>query len=105
MRLNNTTKLVKTILENFPKTRDDDYLLWLEVLKHIKSCAVADYLNASAYDFLKCAKYMPFPHYETVSRVRRKLQKEFPELRATKETRSERAELEKRYRNYARRML
>ena len=100
--MTNITKLVKTILENHPETRDDDYLLWLKVLWSVQYCDIPDYMNMPVCKFLECAKYMKFPHYETVSRARRKLQEKYPELRASEETQAARARLEEEYREYAR---
>lgn len=101
MRLNKTT-LVKSILTDYPKTRDDDYLLWLEVLRCTKYLENIDYLNMSVHQFLSVAKYMTLPHFETVGRIRRKLQEEYPELRASAETQVARDELEESFRAFAR---
>jgi hypothetical protein len=101
MRLTNITKLVKDILESRPETRDDDYILWLNVLRNTNT-DIPDYTNMPVAEFLLNAKYMRFPHYESVSRARRKIQEKYPELRATDETRTARANFEKRYRKYAR---
>lgn len=105
MKMYNLTRIVGTILEYYPATRDDDYLLWLEVLKSVQLYHGGDYLNMPVYEFLQCAKYMKFPHYETVSRVRRKLQETHPELRGTAETQAARAEHEEQYREFARRIV
>lgn len=97
MKPNNITSLVKGILEGFPETREDDYLLWLRVMQF------SDFpTDMNILIFLETAKYMKYPHYETVSRVRRKLQGAYPELKATAETRAARAKLEEQYREYAR---
>ena len=103
MKLCNTTILVKEILEKYPHTRDDDYSLWLRVLEvatardNVPTFAHSVTLGA----FLSVAKYSKYPHFETVGRVRRKLQEKYPDLRATKETENARAELEERFRGYA----
>lgn len=104
MRLMNITKLVKEILEYIPSTRDDDYLLWLKVLE-ITATAV-EYNATFAHcitlnDFLSTAKYSNYPHFETVSRARRKIQENYPELRASAETQAARSELEEQYKEYA----
>lgn len=104
MELNNKTELVKAILEQIPNTRDDDYLLWLYVLEieaaqdHRASFAS----SLSLASFLEQAKCCKYTHFETVSRIRRKLQAKYPELKATKNTQAARAELEQEYREYAR---
>lgn len=104
MELENTTEIVKALLEQYPHTRDDDYLLWLHAIEiaaaregvptFAHSVTLAAYLNAA-----KCSR---FPHFETVSRVRRKLQEQYPELRGTPRTRAARAKAEEEYREYAR---
>ena len=104
MKLNSITNTVKMFLENYPNTRDDDYLLWLRVLEFMaerdrkpnfaKSVSLGAFLSTA-----KCCKY---PHYETVSRARRKLQEHYPSLRATAETEAARAKEEKLYREFAR---
>ena len=104
MKLNSTTELVRGILEYVPETREDDYLLWFHVLEI--EAARQDHITYFAHsmtlaDFLKQAKCCKYPHFETVSRVRRKLQNKYPELRATAETQAARSELEEKYRRYA----
>ncbi len=104
MELEKTTHIVKSILEQYPHTRDDDYLLWLRAIEIAAarenmptlphSVTLAAYLTAA-----KCSR---FPHFETVSRVRRKLQEQYPELRGTPRTRVARAKAEEEYRKYAR---
>lgn len=103
MRFFNTTQFVHEILKKFPETRDDDYLLWLKVIEN-----VANYNNTPDFsktltvgEFLKIARYSIFPHYETVGRARRKLQRKYPELRASEETQAAREEMEELYREYA----
>lgn len=77
---------VKYILINDPDTRDDDDLLYLEVCKmQIKTEAVSlDY-------FLKHRKSSCIPTYESVGRVRRKLQEKYENLRGVRWTERENA--------------
>ncbi len=105
MDLNSTTKVVKAFLEFVPETRGDDYLLWLRVLefeaeRQDRNTTFAHCVTLA--DFLQQAKCCKYPHFETVSRTRRKLQEKYPELRATAETQAARAEQEEIYREYAR---
>ena len=92
-KLTNIKETVKMFLEEYPNTRDDDYLLWLRVLEfaaardQIPSFSKSVTLGA----FLSTAKCCKYPHYETVSRVRRKLQEQYPSLRATAKTEKARA--------------
>lgn len=103
MKLTNTAKLVKTILEEHPETRDDDYLLWLIAIKRVvKENGLPDISRMTFEEYIAAAKYSQLPHFETVGRARRKLQEHYPSLRATEETRAARAELEKEYREFAR---
>lgn len=99
MEIIKTAHLVKTILETHPETRDDDYLLWLKVLE--VTCE-RDPKPLTVGEFLKCVKCSSFPHFETVSRSRRKAQEKYPKLRGTAETQAARAELEEEYIAFAR---
>lgn len=104
MKLTNVTQLVRTILTDTPETRDDDYLLWLESIQRVaRNNNIPDISKIMTVgDYLKIAKYSQMPHYESVSRARRRLQEKYPELRGSSETQSARAELEQEYREYAR---
>ena len=102
MRIKNIANIVGTVLEFYPETRDDDYLLWLEVLRQTQFPEVCDVLSMPVNRFLTIARYTHYPQFETVSRARRKLQAQRPELRATPETQAARAEMERKYREYAR---
>ena len=93
-----TVRLVKNILTVYPTTRNDDYLLWLKVLQMTDS----EYLERPLIDFLKNAKHTKFAHFETVSRLRRKIQEEYPELQATETTRRARNKREAEWREFAR---
>jgi hypothetical protein len=104
MKLVNTAYLVKQILTEMPEARDDDYLLWLKVIERVsETLNIPDYTKTIPFGlFLATAKYSKLPHFETVSRTRRKIQEKFPELRATAETQAARSELEESYRDFAR---
>ena len=102
MNVQNTAKLVKSILENNPAARNSDYTLWLEVLREytafygcsalLKSWTVEDFLSRS---------HTLVPCFESVSRARRKIQAEYPELKGTRKVQEARAELEEEYREFA----
>lgn len=102
-RLTNIAKLVKTILERSPETRDDDFLLWLKVLEKVAEYNhIPDFTKTMTLaEFLSIARFTKFPLYHSVSRARRKAQEKFPDLRATEETQAARSELERRYRKFA----
>ena len=104
MKLVNTAAIVKTILEEMPEARDDDYLLWLKVIERVAAIHnIPDVTTGMPFGtFLSMAKYSKFPHFETVSRTRRKIQEKFPELRGTIQTAVARAKEERDYRDFAR---
>lgn len=99
-----TKNLVKTILTEMPETRDDDNLLWLETLR----ASVRDFKYGSkmcdltlAY-VLKSINRLGLPSFGTVSRARRKLQEEYPELRGSENARRGRAKKEQTFKEFAR---
>lgn len=100
-RLFDTTLLVKSVLLEYPQTRDNDYLLWLKVLQKTQCGDIPDFLNIPVSVFLRTARYMKIPQYESVSRARRRLQAKYRELRATQETQEARAEQEIVYKEYS----
>lgn len=95
--LRNTTKMVKYVLEKEPRTRNSDNLLWLEVIK-LKNQGV---LRMPMAIVLPNLKEYGLPSIETVGRCRRKLQADFPELRAGAEVQAFRSELETEFREWA----
>ena len=103
-KLLNITETVKTILEDKPSTRDDDNLLWLEVLR----AAVRNRKYGSQMVDLTLAYVLTsihrlgLPSFESVSRARRKLQEKYPELRGTRAVQEKRKEREAVYEEYAR---
>ena len=68
--------VVMPILKDNPPTRSDDFLLYCEVLKQ----TVPNVLQLSTETFLCSHKSLGVPSYESVSRVRRKIQANNPEL-------------------------
>lgn len=82
-KLSTTAGLVKEILETNPAARDSDNFLFYLVCKKLLANQGIDidtmlfvslFLSLSAYDL---------PQFETVGRVRRKLQQKFPEFRCS----------------------
>ena len=100
--MKNVTKTVKEILANNPKTRNSDYWLWLEVIKaDMNSKGTIALLRMwTIEDFLTYGFNM-VPHFETVSRARRLIQSQCPELRGEECVQDARSELEQEYREYA----
>ena len=70
-----THKLVKEILEQDPKTRNSDDILYLAIVKKLCPATISVsglFTNRAFYNV---------PPYETVRRTRQRLQAELPELR------------------------
>jgi hypothetical protein len=84
---------VKTILEEHPAAREDDRALYYWILKEEGfdvTVSIAHFLMGTGY-----------PNYETITRVRRKLQERFPEL-AVNNIKAMRSKAEKEFEAYAR---
>ena len=84
---------VRVILENDPKTRDDDNLLFLEY------CAMA---GVDIHKSFRELMLDNIPSRESVTRCRRKIQEKDESLRGTRKIQRVRRELEEEYREYAR---
>ena len=89
--------MVKYVLEKEPRTRNSDNLLWLEVIKLVNQGV----LRKPMAEVLQNLNGYGLPSIETVGRCRRKLQAEFPELRADKTVEGFRSELEDAFRELA----
>lgn len=86
--------LVYNALVDNPATRKDDFLLLLEVYKNFLPSDVS-LKGAFAHHIT-----LGLPSYVSIPRIRRKLQKKYPELVDDK-TAEVRAEEETEYKNYA----
>ena len=75
-KLKNLEVVIKPILEKQPQTRNDDFLLYAEVIRAYKP----DLLDYSARAFLYAHKTLNVPNIKSVERARRKVQERFPEL-------------------------
>ncbi len=93
-RIKNVQPLVFSALVYNPETRKDDFLLVLDVYKNIIN---ADMRLDLAFTHHKA---LGLPSFASIIRIRRKLQREFPDL-ANPDTVEMRAEAEKEYRDYA----
>lgn len=100
MELSTTANLVKEILTEKPETRDDDYLLWVETIQRTTEGKI-DY-SMSFVTFLYTAKFLGIPQFETVSRARRKVQEQHPELKGKGKVRKARADREVDFKDFAR---
>ena len=70
--------MVKEILEQHPKTRDDDYLLYAFVLNKYGMSKDIGFWNIAV-----AVKEAKIPSQESVGRARRKAQELYPQLKAT----------------------
>ena len=93
-RIQNVQPLVYMALKNTPETRADDYLLVLEVYKHFVS------VDMSLKTVLEHHIELGLPSFASIIRIRRKLQKNNPEL-ASLTAAVMREKEEKEYRAYA----
>lgn len=97
-RISKYENIVAFILEKHEETRGDDKLLYLWVLR--EECFNT---KLSLEDFLLGSYHgSKFPNFDTITRVRRKLQEKYPELRPPKGDQIRREEAEQEYLDYAR---
>lgn len=80
--MNNAHKLVKELLIVNPRLRDDDELLWFSVCEEIYMRQTGNVLSCGAFAFLSYVRRENnLPTFGAVTRCRRKLQANHPELR------------------------
>lgn len=92
-RINKWEDKVKAILEEHPAAREDDRALYYWILKeegYDVTVSIARFLMGTGY-----------PNFETIGRVRRKLQEKYPEL-SENSIRAMRSKAEKEFEAYAR---
>lgn len=89
--------IVQDILEDVPKTRDDNDALYLEYIMRTNPSAS----KTDIYEFFTHRAKYGLAKIETVSRCRRKIQKNNPMLRASKKAEDARYEHWKEVREYA----
>lgn len=94
MEKKKTFDLVKSILENVPETRDDDFELIYEVAKEFGwgGCAFGQALTL--WRDRGC------PSFESITRARRKVQELYPNLRASDKVAEAREEQRREYRDF-----
>lgn len=80
MKLTETKKIVKKLLNERPETRDSDNILILEVLNYIEPGIEFKPFNQV---IAQCSEQGKFPTFETIRRTRQKIQSENPNLRAS----------------------
>lgn len=89
--------IVKRVLEQYPETRDDDFLLVYAVYREIDFRSITRELFC---EIMMNHKKYRFPTFESVTRCRRKVQNKYPEL-ASEKTKAKRLEETREYIDYA----
>lgn len=100
-KLKTVSKLVKTILELDPQTRNSDSFLYFRVLELIGKQRDVDIHSMPVTDFLLNMHNLGFPPFESVRRTRQKIQADFPELAACDTVSAMRSVNEAEYRAYS----
>lgn len=95
-KLKKLEDVIKPILEEQPKTREDDFLLYAEVIHQYD----ANLLGLPTGIFLLAHKDFRVPNIKSVERARRKIQEKHPEL-ASERSKKKRAEEQAKYIAYA----
>ena len=95
-KLRNLEAVIKPILEERPQTREDDFLLYAEVIKEYDP----ELLEASVKLFLYKHKLLNVPNIKSIERARRKLQEKYPHL-ASEKAKRKRAEEQAKYIAYS----
>ena len=100
--LQNTSQLVKVILEQDERARNSDNYLYLKVLQHMGACRNMQVDSMPLSDFLLSMADLGFPGFETVRRTRQKVQQQFPELAGSAAVGKMRTDREHGFREFAR---
>lgn len=98
-KLSTIAKIVFEILTDLPETRNNDYVLWLEAIKRMEPAFNTD---MSVENFLRFVNEFDIPPFGSVSRARRKVQEQHPELRGTEKVQAMRSDLEFDFEEFAR---
>lgn len=89
---------VKSLLERYPDTRNDDMYLYMHYMREQGVAGASDVYKVLA---VPEQRYMHgVKGFESISRARRKIQHDFPELQATIDKRAFRREMEQKYREF-----
>lgn len=95
--LDTLQKLVEEILETDTKARGDDAWLYLQVCKVKNLDAVAQ----PFYIVMQMTKELGLPTFDSISRIRRKVQMEHEELKPSKQVQDIRDDYEQMYFEWA----
>ena len=88
--------LVLKVLENYPETRKDDYLLMAKVCETVRPDIMTESFGKVLYNYQRSGA----PNWKSVERARRKVQSKHPYLKDDN-TANARVIEEMRYREYA----
>ena len=99
--LKTVSALVKNILEHDQKARNTDSHLYLMVLEHYSGLRGIDIHAMTVPVFLKELDRCSFPGFETVRRIRQKVQATDPDLAPSEAIGKRRAKNEVVYREFA----
>lgn len=97
MKIESVEKLVHQALLKNKSARNDDHLLYIEVIYLIDPALV----NVNFMMNFKNARNLGLPPFESVSRARRKLQEKYSELRAINEVENARKNKQIEFEEYA----
>lgn len=86
--------LITTILTTVPASRSDDFILFINVVKEINPAIC----NMSLDDAFRHHNDLEIVSFESITRLRREIQKENPDLRANKFVTTGREQLESVFR-------
>ena len=95
-KLKKLEDVIEPILKQQPQTREDDFLLYAEIIKVYNP----KLLQISALTFFICHKELKIPNIKSVERIRRKIQEKYPEL-ASERAKRKRAEEKEVYITYS----
>lgn len=87
--------VVYTVLSRSKESRKDDFILVLEVIREY----CPPLIDMKIKDILMEHKELGLPSFESITRARRKVQKEYPEL-IDYDTKKRREQLKKEFKNY-----
>lgn len=96
----NTSSLVKDILSSEPTTRNSDNHLFHAVCKYLLSNQGIDINGLRFSELFLSLKDYGLPQFETVGRIRRKLQNEYPELQCNEVVGMEKSLIQDSFRDY-----
>ena len=95
-KLKKLEDIIKPILKEQPQTRDDDFVLYAEIIKSYDP----KLLQISARTVFIRHEELKIPNIKSVERIRRKIQEKCPEL-ASERTKRKRAEEKEVYITYS----